>query len=438
MTRFFKRSCLVLLGALLLAGQAAHAELVIHITKGIEGAQPIAIVPFGWQGPAAGPPTDVARVISDDLARSGLFAPIARKDLPSRPTDPSSINFSDWRLLRTANLVIGDVAAKTDGHYSVKFRLFDVFRGTQMVGYPFDVPPGELRMTAHRIADIIYQQLTGTRGAFATRIAYVLVTGPPNAHTYRLMVADSDGYNPQWILRSKEPILSPAWSPDGRKLAYTAFVNGESRVFVHDLKAGTRQLIAAYPGINSSPAWSPDGKTLALTLSKDGNAEIYLYHLQTKQLVRLTFSGAIDTEATFSPDGKTIAFTSDRGGHPQIYTMPVTGGHPKRLTFDGDYNARAEYSPDGKKMAIVHRTKDGRFTIGLLDLENGALQVLTDGPLDESPSFAPNGSMILYATAGASGAGLAEVSVDGRVRNSLAEQGGEVTNPSWSPFGTPP
>ena len=423
---------------LLAAALPAQAVLTIRITQGIEGAQPIAVVPFGWQGPeGAAPPTDVAEIVANDLARSGRFAPVARQYLPSRPAQASEVSFGDWRLLGTGNLVIGRVEPLEGGRYSVHFRLFDVFGGTQMTGFQYEVDGAELRRTGHEIADVVYEALTGERGAFATRIAYITDTRTPGPRRYALNVADSDGFDARPVLESSEPLMSADWSPDGSKLAYVSFESGRSRIYVQDLFSGAREEIAGFPGINSAPDWSPDGTHLAMVLSKDGNAEIYLYKVGSRRLIRITSNGAIDTEPAWSPDGETLAFTSDRGGRPQIYTVPAFGGEPTRLTFEGDYNARPEYSPDGKKLALVH-VQRGNFNIALLDLENGALTLLSNGSLDESPSFAPNGSMILYATVAGAESTLAAVSVDGRVRQKLSSTDGEVREPAWSPFGRAP
>ncbi|RMD78491.1 MAG: Tol-Pal system beta propeller repeat protein TolB [Gammaproteobacteria bacterium] len=428
------RGARALLGAVglllaLLAGPA-RAELTIQITRGAEGALPIAVVPFGTAGPP--PPVDVAQVIADDLRRSGRFAPLDRRDMISRPHTGGEVRFRDWRLLDVGSLVVGRVLADGAG-YRVQFQLFDVFRGVQLAGYSIPTDARHLRRTAHQIADIVYETLTGEPGAFATRIAYVIVTREGGARRYSLMVADADGHDPQPVLRSRQPILSPAWSPDGRRLAYVSFEGGRSKVYVQELATGRREVVAAYPGLNSAPAWSPDGRRLALTLSKDGNAEIYVLELATRALRRLTHSLAIDTEPAWSPDGRSIVFTSDRGGGPQLYRVPAQGGRPVRLTFEGGYNARAAFSPDGRHLAFVHRAQ-GRYRIALMDLEEGTLQLLSDGPLDESPSFAPNGSMILYATQRAGRGILAAVSVDGRVRQRLSSPEGDAREPAWSPF----
>lgn len=415
---------------------ATHAVLTIRITQGIEGAQPIAIVPFGLQPGAQPPPQDIAQIVANDLTRSGRFSPLPNEDLPSRPSDGSAVNFSDFRILGTPNLVIGKVKQLDNGRFGVEFRLFDVFRGAQITGYELDAAPGELRRIAHQISDIIYEALTGERGAFDTRIAYVTEQRSAGASRYALNVADSDGFNPQVVLESKSPIVSPAWAPNGRQLAYVSFEGNRPRIFAQDLAVGTRQVIAAFPGLNGAPAWSPDGKSMAMTLSKDGNPEIYVMDIDSRILKRLTVSAAIDTEPAWAPDGKSLVFTSDRGGTPQIYRVPASGGRATRLTFDGTYNSRATFAPDGKSLSLVHGNK-GTFRIAVLDLENNALRVLTKTTLDESPSFAPNGSMLLYATTDAGGGTLAGVSTDGRVRQELAAQQGDVREPAWSPFRQP-
>ncbi|MFZ0256617.1 MAG: Tol-Pal system beta propeller repeat protein TolB [Gammaproteobacteria bacterium] len=434
MTYWFLRRCCAVIIAVLLT-PSTEAALDIKITQGVEGALPIAVVPFGWTGSQTSPPTDIAGVIAADLERSGRFAPVPRADLPAEPHDKDAVQFNDWRLRGTGNLVIGSLASEPNGTYTVAFRLFDVFRGVQLTGLRFSVTEHELRSTAHRIADLIYEELTGEPGAFATRIAYITeYDGETDAEkSYALQVADSDGENARTVVEATQPLLSPAWSPDGRRLAYVSFETNQPRVYVQELASGARQQVTAFPGLNSAPAWSPDGLRLALTLSKDGNPEIYILDLRTRQVQRLTRSAAIDTEPAWAPDGRSLVFTSDRGGSPQIYRIPVAGGRAERLTFDGSYNARATFAPDGSKLALIHG--DGNaYRVALLTLDDKALQVLSDTLLDESPSFAPNGRIILYATTDAEGATLAAVSIDGRVRHRLGVQLGKVREPAWSPF----
>ena len=431
---------LLIAGYALLAAPWAHAAgqavLTIKITQGIEGAQPIAIVPFGLQPGSQPPSQDIAQIVSDDLTRSGRFTPLPVSDLPSRPSDASAVKFSDFRTLGTPNLIIGKVKRLANGRFGVEFRLFDVFRAAQVTGYELDARPDELRRIAHQISDIIYQTLTGERGAFDTRIAYVTEIKSGGTSKFALIVADSDAFNPQVVLESKAPIVSPAWSPDGLQLAYVSFEGNRPRIFAQNLAVGTRQVIAAFPGLNGAPAWSPDGKRMAMTLSKDGNAEIYVMDIATRRLRRLTVGAAIDTEPAWAPDGKSLVFTSDRGGTPQVYRISASGGRATRLTFVGTYNSRATFAPDGKSLALVYGNK-GIFRTAVLDLENDALRVLTKTTLDESPSFAPNGRMILYATTDAGGGTLAGVSLDGRVRQELAAQQGDVREPAWSPFRQP-
>jgi TolB protein len=427
------RFALLLALGLVLCSQA-QAVLTIKITRGIEGALSIAIVPFAWEGSAKGPPMDFAEVIGNDLRRTGRFAPMPESDLPGRPHDGSQVVFRDWRRLGVENLVVGRLKQQSGGGYQVQFQLFDVFKGVQMAGYTIPSTARTLRTIAHQISDIVYEALTGERGAFDTRIAYVTETdGADGKKRYALKVADSDGFSPQSVLESTQPILSPAWSPDGTKLAYMAFEGKRTVVYVQDLAKGPREVVAEYPGINSAPAWSPDGKRLALALSKDGNSEIYVLDLASRRLTRLTSNAAIDTEPAWAPDGKSLVFTSDRGGQPQIYRIPATGGTSRRLTFEGSYNARPAFSPDGSALAMVHGS-GGKYRIAVLDLETNALRVLSNGRLDESPSFAPNGAMIIYATHDKEGSALAVVSVDGRIQQPLSLQKGREREPAWSPF----
>ena len=414
--------------------QAANAVIEIKITRSTEAKQLIAIVPFGWQHGGEPPPADIATIVAEDLARSGLFEPIPFDSLPSRPFQHDQINFKDWRLLGPGSLVIGNITPSLDGTYVVEFQLYDVLRSRQVVGYQLTANKQAMRRVAHQIADQIYVKLTGVRGAFDTRVAYITEMRSTNGEArYLLNVADVDGHNEHVILDSARPVMSPAWSPDGKKLAYVSFESERPRIFIQEIATGAREEIVSFPGINGAPAFSPGGRSLAMTLSKDGNPEIYVMDLQTRRLRRITRSDAIDTEPAWSPDGQSLVFTSDRGGKPQIYRIVVEGGRPERITFEGSYNARPVYSPDGTKLALVHGD-EGRYRIGLLDLENGALQVLTDSSLDESPSFAPNGNMILYATTDGAKTVLAAVSPDGRMHQRLAEESGRVREPAWSPF----
>ncbi len=416
---------------LMLAWQSqAPAELTIEITQGAEGAIPIAVVPFQWKGQGKGPSQDVASIIAADLARSGRFKTLPVDDMLSRPANSAAVDYRDWRALGQDALVVGSVEPNGPGGYKVRFQLLDVLRGGQLTAYSEPTTERNLRLTAHYIADIIFEKLTGVPGAFATRIVYVT---EDKDHQVSIEVADSDGYKPVPIVKSKEPLMSPAWSPDGKRLAYVSFENRRHAIYVQNILTGQRQRVASFKGINGSPAWSPDGRRLAMTLSKDGNPDIYVLELASKRLTRLTKHYAIDTEPAWSPDGKQIVFTSDRGGGPQIYRMPAAGGRAERLTFQNSYNGRASYSPDGRSLVMVTR-ENGQFRIGMLDLASGLMQVLTRGSLDESPSFAPNGSMILYATKSGRRGVLSAVSSDGRVRQRLALDAGDVREPAWSPM----
>jgi TolB protein len=418
---------------LLLFAGTAQAALTIEITQGVEGALPIAVVPFGWSGDTGTAPVNIAAIISADLSRSGRFEPLADSDLVAHPTDAQQVLFHNWRMVNVDNLVIGKISQTTPGQYTVQFQLIDILRGKQIAGYSFPAAHQDMRRVAHHIADLVYEELTGERGAFNTRVAYITTSGPISNRRYTLMVADSDGYHPQTILTSKQPLMSPSWSPDAKQIAYVSFEKKTAEIYVQEVVTGSRRKLASFKGINGAPRWSPDGRRLALTLSRDGNPEIYTMDLKSRALNRLTTNSAIDTEPCWSPDGTNIVFTSSRGGSPQLYRMSSAGGKATRLTFDGKYNADADFSPDGRKLAMVHR-ESGDYRIAVLDLESGALRVLTDGQQDESPSFSPNGSIIIYATGEGSREVLAAVSADGRFRQRLSLQAGNVREPSWSPF----
>lgn len=425
---------LLISGILLVFAVQAHAILEIEITQGIEGALPIAIIPFQWQGAEGGPPENIAAIVTADLHRSGQFSPYPAAEFPQRPSSASEVDFSVWRSLGVENLVTGSIKAQNDGRYAVEFQLLDVIRGSSLLGYSIPSARNDMRKVAHKISDLIYKALIGQRGAFSSRVAYVSeLSSSRNAERYSLQVSDSDGYNARTVFTSSDPLMSPAWSPDGQRIAYVSFENGYPQVFVQHLRGGSRSRVSDRRGINSAPAWSPDGRKLALTLSIDGHPEIYVMDMATRRLTRLTRSSSIDTEPAWMPDGRSLVFTSDRSGQPQLYRVPVTGGRAKRLTFEGTYNAAADVSPDGSKIAMVHYDGSG-YRIAVLDLENRIFRVLTDGRLDESPSFAPNGSMIIYATEYRGRAVLAAVSVDGRVRQRLTLQEGDVREPVWSPF----
>ncbi len=417
---------LLILSWLLIAAIPAHADLNIVIDEGVSGALPIAVVPFKSTGSL---PVDVTEVVEADLKRSGLFDPLPENRMLAKPSRPEDVQLQNWRAADVDNLVVGEINRVEGGAYNIRFHLIDVYRGKQVIGYDVPATQNGLRAGAHRVADFIFQALTGQRGVFNTRIAYITANGVAGDQTYELIVADADGYDPRTIVRSREPLLSPAWSPDRRKMAYVAFDDGESAIFVHELRSGVARELVRRPGINGAPAWSPDGTKIAATLSFNGNPEIYVLDVDGGGERRITNSSAIDTEPTWSPDGGKIAFTSDRGGQPQIYEVELSSGDMRRLTFEGRSNARAQYSPDGKNLVLVNLDDQG-YRIGVLELDSGQLRILSRGPLDESPSFAPNGSVIMYARQGGQ---LATATTDGRVRQTLSQQG-TVREPAWSPY----
>ncbi len=389
---------LVLLAAAVLAPavQAQQQGLEIDIVGGNASALPITVVPMPYQGSAGAPQTDVAAVVRADLDRSGQFRTLPEAQIVEKPTRGGEINFPTWKALKQDYIVVGRVMDAGEGSYRVEYEMYDIATQQRQLGLAMTARASAMRDVAHQMADAIYEKITGVRGAFWTRIAYVTATGSGNNMHYALMVADSDGWNPQTIVRSAEPLLSPTWSPDGRKLAYVSFERGNSAIYVQDIATGARQLVSSFRGINGAPSFSPDGSKLALALSRSGNPEIYVMDLGSRQLTQLTNHFGIDTEPTWAPDGKTIYFTSDRGGRPQIYQVPATGGAASRVTFQGSYNATASVSWDGKKI-VMAQGSGNTYRVVMMDSSLGSPRwsTLSTGSLDESPSFAPNASMVL-------------------------------------------
>jgi TolB protein len=410
------------------------AQLQVTVTSGVTDPIPIALVPFARAVPADGG-LDVAQVIERDLESSGRFKGMARTDMLTKPTTSAEVDAAGWKQQRNDYVVVGRVSALANGDLTIDAEVVNVLNGTRVAGPKWTGKPASLRNGAHRIADAIYEKIIGVRGAFATRIAYVSVDGQPPKQRFQLIVADADGENPQVILEKDRPLMSPAWSPDGTMLAYVSFETRVSAVYVQNIHTKQRSRVSARAGINGAPSWSPDGKKLALTLSgSNGNLDVYLLDLATQQLTRLTDDPGIDTEASFAPDGSAVYFTSDRPGSPQVYRVAVAGKErPKRITFTGSYNARPRVSPDGKHLAVL-TLDEGAYRIGLLDLGNGTVSVLSKGRQDESPSFAPNGAMVILAGRERGRGVLQTVSIDGQTSLRLNADAGEVREPVWGPY----
>ncbi|MEJ2298620.1 MAG: Tol-Pal system beta propeller repeat protein TolB [Woeseiaceae bacterium] len=419
----------------LLFNATAAAELVIDV-QGVAQPTPVAIVPFGWEGSGGVMPIGVSDIIIADLRRSGRFEPIAEDKMLQKPTDGADVDFQDWSFVGVEAVVVGKVLQTANDQFTIEFQLFDVFGRRLLVGYRMpNVTRATMRGAAHRAADMIYEKLTGIKGVFGTRVAYVRATGQGDSRMYSLIVSDQDGFNEHTIMESKDPIMSPAWSPDSRQLAYVSFEGNKSSIWVQTLRTGNRFQVSSRPGINGAPSFSPDGRQLVLTLGGvDGNLDIHVLDINSRRTTQLTTHRAIDTEGSWSPDGKHIYFTSDRSGGPQVYRIPASGGTPERVTFEGSYNARPRLSPDGTKLALVHNDR-GNYRIAVMDLERRDLIVLSNGRQDESPSFAPNSDSLIYATRQGRNGVLETVSADGLIRQKLAARsGGDVREPVWSPF----
>lgn len=412
---------------------AAGSLDTIIIDRGVDEPIRVAVVPFRMDPSLIGE-ANTADIVGFDLARSGQFDPLASENMLSYPSAREAVFFRDWRILKASYLVIGNARLSADGTVAINFELYDVLGEKLMVSRRYNVSRSKWRDVAHQIADVIYEEITGIRGAFSTKIMYVLAknAGSPSA-TFQLEIADSDGERSRTIFRSTEPLLSASWSPDGKRVVYVTFETGRPSIVIQDVDGPYRERLTNFRGINSSPVFSPDGKQLAMVLSKDGDPEVFLMDMATRKLRQITRHHAIDTEPSWSPDGRSVIFTSDRGGRPQIYQLELATNFLERLTWRGDYNARARLLPDGKNLVFVHRT-NGVFHIAWQDLERDNLTVLTKTALDESPSLAPNGTMLIYATQDQGRGILAVVSIDGSVKYRLPSSSGDVREPAWSPF----
>lgn len=412
---------------------AANGPLDLVLTQGVASAIPIAIVPFAGQD-------SVSNVIQADLQNSGQFNTLDPQKMSQTPHKTADVDLDFWRKAQVNAVVVGSVQPSGD-QYQITFSLINVFHnqnagGNQVLATrTLTVPASEMRAAAHHFSDIIYQQLTGVKGVFSTRIAYVLVQRNPGQKTkYSLQVADMDGYNPRPLLTSTQPIMSPAWAHDGRRIAYVSFENITPQVFVQDVVNGARHAVSNFPGINGAPAWSPDNKQLALVLSKSGNPKIYILNLASGQLKQVTQGSSIDTEPNWSPDGNAIIFTSDRGGGPQVYKLSLSTGTTSRVTFNGNYNARAAYTADGQRLVMIHREEGQMYNIATQDLATGTVQVLSRSGFDASPSVAPNGKMVLFESDASQRGVLGMISIDGKIKLHVPADSGSVQDPAWSPF----
>jgi len=411
----------------------AHAELVIEITRGVENPIKIAVVPFQVKSSGAFD-ADLARLIESNLERSGQFRRVGRETMLSLPGPDDEVFYRDWRAIDSEYTVVGSIARDDDDGFLVRYALHDVYGERILFAERVPGDSSSLRDIGHYISDRIYESLTGLKGIFSTRLLYVTAERRSEKdQTFKLILSDADGGRPRTIFQSSEPILSPAWSPDGSRVAYMSYRAKRPGIYIQTLATGEVKRVTSFPGLNSAPSFSPDGRKLVLTLSKDGNPELYVANLRTGELTRMTKHFAIDTEASWSPDGRSILFTSSRGGKPQLYMMNVASKTIKRVTFDGDYNSNGAFTPDGESIVFVHRTAK-RFHIAQMNLITRQISILTETDLDESPSVAPNGTMVIYATSNNEKSLLGLVSMDGRVRVRLPSVSESVREPTWSPY----
>ncbi len=408
-----------------LAFTPAHAQLTIEIVGGAGTTVPIAIVPFGNEGNW---PLGISGIVGADLQRSGLFRLVDDTGIAPRPARAEDARLGDYRARGADAVVVGSMRPLGE-RVEVKFALLDAVKQIQLAAMTYAVTPAQFRATAHKIADVIYEKLTGDAGVFSTRIAYITKQGS----RFELIVADADGGNPQPVVASNEPLLSPSWSPDGTRLAYVSLENRKPVIYVQSMATGQRQVLANFRGSNSAPAWAPDGRRLVVTLTKDGGSQLFLINADGTGVQRLLTSPGIDTEASFTPDGKALLFSSDRGGTPQIYRLTIATGAVERMTFEGSHNVSPRATPDGKGFVFVRR-EGGRFMLAIQDYATRQVQMLTPGPLDESPSVAPNSKLIIYAAQQGPRGILAGVSSDGRVKQRLVSPAADVREPAWGPL----
>ena len=426
------KKIVVLISVWLAMVPVSWAELTIEITQGRDNPTPIAVVPMGLPGEFL--KDDISSIVAADLSRTGQFSPMARGDMLSTPRREAEVFYRDWRASNVDYLVVGNMVDNA-GQLSLQYELFDVLGQKKILSGTEVGNRQSLRDMAHRISDAVYEKLTGIRGAFSTKLLYVSAVPDVGGKTiYRLLMSDVDGAREKIIVSQTQPLLTPTWAPDGHRIAYVSFETTRPAIFLHDLRTGQRRQMTNFKGLNGAPSWSPDGRKLALVLSKDGSPDVYTLDITTGNLQRITRHFAIETEPAWMPDGKSLIYTSDRGGRPQIYQVNLATGYEERLTFDGRYNARGRVTPDGKGIIMVHQDEGGEFHIARLDLGRGVTTILTDTALDESPSIAPNGAMLLYATKYRGKGILAAVSLDGGVKFRLPSRFGDVREPAWSPF----
>jgi len=437
MRRFFRQALLLFVGLysqLLLAQQT----LTITVSQGVSNPVPIAVVPFEWQGFGV-LPESITDIVNKDLRNSGQFAPIEERNMLSTPHEEREVFFRDWNFLGADYLLIGKIMQSSNSSLiQVQYELFDVTRETRVIGEVISGSQEQLRDIAHQISDVVYEQVTGVRGAFSTKILYVTSQRRSATQTnYQLNLSDADGGRPRVLLQSQEPIMSPSWSPDAKKIAYVSFESTRPRIYVQELATGTREQITDFPNLNSSPVFSPDGTRMAMVLSKDGNPDVYVMDLRTRDLRKVTTSLAVDTEPSWTPDGRSLIYTSEQGGNnrPQIYQVDLASGRSERVTFEGIYNSKGMMLQDGTNLVLIHRyDTSSDFHLAIMNLERGTIRVLTSTALDESPTIAPNASMILYASKEGGKGVLNGVSIDGRVKFRLPVPEGDVREPAWSPF----